>query len=70
MGEVLVDTGSGSVRVDDHVGASLKVDTGSGSVEIGGTETEYLYVDTGSGSVDAPARSRPTARGSTPAAVR
>jgi hypothetical protein len=48
-GEVLVDTGSGSVDARDVTGA-LDVDTGSGSIDVANVRGS-LMVDTGSGSV-------------------
>lgn len=49
VGDVLIDTGSGSV-VAANVAGSLTVDTGSGSVEVEGVRGS-LRIDTGSGHV-------------------
>jgi DUF4097 and DUF4098 domain-containing protein YvlB len=48
--DVMLDTGSGDVRVSKHVGA-LDVDTGSGDVTIKSADGKIL-VDTGSGDVE------------------
>lgn len=50
-GRLVVDAGSGSVRVSDAEGAEVYLDTGSGGVEVRGVRAERLRVDAGSGSV-------------------
>jgi hypothetical protein len=51
-GDLNVDTGSGSVRVNDVNGPSVRLDTGSGGVTGDAIVTDDLLVDTGSGSVE------------------
>lgn len=46
-----VDTGSGSIRIEDASANSLALDTGSGDVECTRVASRQLAVDTGSGSV-------------------
>jgi lia operon protein LiaG len=50
-GRLRVDTGSGSVVVNDAAGDEVLIDTGSGSVEVNAIRAGRLTVDTGSGSV-------------------
>ena len=50
-GRLRIDTGSGSVVVDDAQGDNIVVDTGSGSVVVNGIRADDLTVDTGSGRV-------------------
>jgi hypothetical protein len=49
-GRLLVDAGSGAVRVRDAEGDDINLDTGSGSVEVHGVRARRLRIDTGSGS--------------------
>lgn len=49
---VLVDKGSGSLKVFDVTAENLKVDSGSGATNISGVDTKELSVDSGSGSVN------------------
>lgn len=51
-GEILIDTGSGSVRFSDVDGDEVAVDTGSGSIDLDQVASPDIYLDTGSGSVD------------------
>lgn len=50
-GRLRIDTGSGSVVVNDAEGDDILIDTGSGSVEANGIRAGRLTVDTGSGRV-------------------
>jgi lia operon protein LiaG len=50
-GRLRIDTGSGSVVVNDAEGDDVLIDTGSGSVEVNGIGASELTVDTGSGRV-------------------
>lgn len=50
-GPLRIDTGSGSVVVNDAEGDDMLIDTGSGSVEVNGIRASGLTVDTGSGRV-------------------
>lgn len=50
-GQLHIDTGSGSVAVNDAEGDDILIDTGSGSVEVNGIRASDLSVDTGSGRV-------------------
>lgn len=50
-GRLNIDTGSGSVVVNNAEGDDILIDTGSGSVEVNGIRTSDLNVDTGSGRV-------------------
>jgi hypothetical protein len=50
-GSLRIDTGSGSVVVNDAEGDRVEIDTGSGSVEVNGIRASGLTVDTGSGRV-------------------
>jgi lia operon protein LiaG len=50
-GALRIDTGSGSVVVEDAQGDDLLIDTGSGSVQVNGVRGTGLSVDTGSGRV-------------------
>lgn len=49
-GRLLVDAGSGAVRVRDAEGDAVTLDTGSGAVEVQGVRAGRLRIDTGSGS--------------------
>jgi DUF4097 and DUF4098 domain-containing protein YvlB len=50
-GRLRIDTGSGSVVVEDAQGDDVLIDTGSGSVQVNGIRASGLSVDTGSGRV-------------------
>ena len=50
-GRLRIDTGSGSVVVNEAEGDDILIDTGSGSVEVNGVRAGRLTVDTGSGRV-------------------
>jgi hypothetical protein len=50
-GPLRIDTGSGSVVVNDAEGDDVLLDTGSGSVEVNGIRASGLRMDTGSGRV-------------------
>ncbi|GJG87175.1 hypothetical protein tb265_23560 [Gemmatimonadetes bacterium T265] len=50
-GRLVVDAGSGQVRVRDAQGREVNLDTGSGGVEARGIRADRLRVDAGSGSV-------------------
>lgn len=49
--EVLIDSGSGSVRGSGITATALNLDTGSGDVELTGVSAERVLLDSGSGSV-------------------
>lgn len=50
-GRLHIDTGSGSVAVNNAEGDDILIDTGSGGVEVNGIRASDLSVDTGSGRV-------------------
>ncbi len=49
--DILIDTGSGSVTLEQAKGRSVKVDTGSGRIEASQIDADESVIDTGSGSV-------------------
>ncbi|HEY0777380.1 MAG TPA: DUF4097 family beta strand repeat-containing protein [Gemmatirosa sp.] len=50
-GRIVVDAGSGAVRVHDAQGQEVNLDTGSGGVELRGVRADRVRVDAGSGGV-------------------
>ena len=50
-GRLVVDAGSGPVRVHDAQGQEVNLDTGSGGADVRGVRADRLRVDAGSGSV-------------------
>lgn len=50
-GRLVVDAGSGPVRVRDAQGSEVNLDTGSGGIDVRGVRADRLRVDAGSGSV-------------------
>jgi hypothetical protein len=61
-GPLRIDTGSGSVVVNDAEGDHVEIDTGSGSVEVNGIRASGLIVDTGSGRVTGSGLAAPNLR--------